>query len=445
MKNFLKNALTATLTAAAGGAAGIGYSTYEYEQERNAREAAVQKVSDDLTEERGHVTQLVKDLATEREARTGLGQELAQSREVAVGLESMLNELQSELNLRDGEVEELRVALQSLDHEVNPQRLIDAIRKVRSSLVRVGPGDATSSGFFISNCDYIVTSAHVTEAEREGHTDKEGAVLITLNTNNRTEEPITFYADLVRLNGKEGLKGAESSFGGGSDIAILRVPPNVKKNLPDWVRPVEFRDISQEPLRDGEGVFLAGHPFIMANSIAVGRVSNSERHFDMRRYQEGHAPDPLYPVVQVDAQMNPGNSGGISADFNGRLIGISFFGFGHGSGVHHARHVLNLKAYLAECGICDTVSGGEKEILKRWHAEWDVLQEREHIAQEAAKKAKEKAPEKVEPQESIIEIEVLPPPVPPAQNSEDGKNDAVPSLTQRFLQFLRSLSSQRER
>lgn len=349
--NVLKN--TAFAVGALGAVVGIGYNAHQSISERQDREAVVSRLDSELAAERERIALVLADLEEQR-----------QEGEI---LESIVQCLGREVS--------------RLGEEVSPERLMAAIERVRSSLVAVGPG-GYASGFFINDCEYIVTNAHVSGGMRQRGMAGKG-YLVTLNLRGRAEEPFTFYAPLLQLNGKDGLENAESSHHGGSDVAILCVPPNVRSRLPEWVRSIELRDVSLDPLRDGERVIVAGNPFVLRNTVTAGILSNSERHFPV-------GPDPLYPVIQVDAEMNSGSSGGITADLDGRLIGISFYGFG--PGMHQARHVLNLKAYLAECDLLE-LSPGEQAILERWECEWEAMQERARKGAQGAKEEHQPLPE----------------------------------------------------
>lgn len=266
-----------------------------------------------------------------------------------------------------------------LDNELTVDELHNVIEQARCSLVAIGPINNPASGFFINDCHFIVTNHHVTDGLTQWGMAKNGQFPITLHSGNRGEEPFTFFATIEQAGGKgTPLQGASSSYQGGSDITILRVPEHVRAQLPSWVRSMELRDTGVNPIRSGEVAIVVGNPRGQRSSINVGRVSHGERHFDI-----GYdGPNPLYPVVQVDADMNSGNSGGMTVDSQGRLLGISFYGYG--PGLNHARHVLNLKAILKSYGLPVTISPQEQAMLDRWQREHAAIIARQEAARQEA-------------------------------------------------------------
>jgi serine protease DegQ len=70
-------------------------------------------------------------------------------------------------------------------------------------------------------------------------------------------------------------------------------------------------------LRVGSEVYVVGNPFGLAGSMSAGVVSGLHRTFQL---PNGGAQ--LKELIQVDAAVNPGNSGGPLLDRNGRVVGI---------------------------------------------------------------------------------------------------------------------------
>mgnify|MGYP001248720953 CR=1 FL=1 len=104
----------------------------------------------------------------------------------------------------------------------------------------------------------------------------------------------------------------------GSDLAVLRLVPRQPGQV---FAHCEFGD--SDRLLVGEQVFAMGNPFLLATdftpTVTFGIVSGTHR------YQAGSGNRMLvYPdCIQVDAPVNPGNSGGPLFDTRGTIVGIN--------------------------------------------------------------------------------------------------------------------------
>ena len=97
-----------------------------------------------------------------------------------------------------------------------------------------------------------------------------------------------------------------------SDLAVLQI------EVPDGVElnPVQVGDSSA--LKVGQLVAAIGNPFGQEFSITSGIVSAVGRTI-----RSGHSQFSIPEVIQTDASMNPGNSGGPLLDRMGRVIGVN--------------------------------------------------------------------------------------------------------------------------
>lgn len=103
-----------------------------------------------------------------------------------------------------------------------------------------------------------------------------------------------------------------------SDLAVLRARGPVPA-------PVELGEANG--LRVGQLVVALGNPLGLAGSVTAGIVSNLGRSLPTA---SGRVIDE---VIQTDAALNPGSSGGVLADGHGRMVGVNTAVAGVGLGL----------------------------------------------------------------------------------------------------------------
>jgi S1-C subfamily serine protease len=106
-----------------------------------------------------------------------------------------------------------------------------------------------------------------------------------------------------------------------SDLAVVRASGSELVAAP-------FGDAAR--LRVGQLVVAIGNPMGFAGSVTAGVVSALGRSLAAR---DGQASRLVENVIQTDAALNPGNSGGALADIRGRVVGINTAVAGVGLGL----------------------------------------------------------------------------------------------------------------
>ena len=107
-----------------------------------------------------------------------------------------------------------------------------------------------------------------------------------------------------------------------SDLAVVRATDGVPEGF------VELGNA--DDLRVGQLVVAIGNPLGLAGSVTAGVVSGLGRSLPTRA---GRAGRVIEDVIQTDAALNPGNSGGALADSTATVIGINTAVAGVGLGL----------------------------------------------------------------------------------------------------------------
>ena len=163
----------------------------------------------------------------------------------------------------------------------------------------------------------ILPSLVVVQTRSEGHSEEDGfgmgsGVVVNSDAEILTALHIVDGATEIQVTYADGTKTAATVAGEerASDIAVLT--PAV---LPDLILPGTIGNASA--MRIGDQVFAVGNPLGLAASMSAGVVSGFERDF-----KPVGRDQPIEGLIQFDAAVNPGSSGGPLLDRRGQIVGI---------------------------------------------------------------------------------------------------------------------------
>jgi S1-C subfamily serine protease len=213
---------------------------------------------------------------------------------------------------RDPVPEELRTYAQGRD---SPQDMIKGVatvlidRGIRLERGRGVPDRVLGSAFFVDSSGLLITNYHVIASEVDP--TYEGYSKMTIRMGDSTSPRIP--ARVV---------GWDSAL----DLALIKAEIS-----PEYVFSVVDRVVPQV----GDSVLAIGSPGGLEKTVTMGIVSALSRRF----LQIGD-------VIQIDAAVNHGNSGGPVVDTSGRLVGIVFAGIEQYTGLNFAVPAERLAAAL---------------------------------------------------------------------------------------------------
>jgi len=172
--------------------------------------------------------------------------------------------------------------------EPTPLLSVAVYEHVAPSVVQVvargsGKDPNTGAGVIVDDMANILTSLHIIEGSND----------VKVTFNDGTVSPVEIVARLPDR-----------------DIAVLRALAP-----PDQFQPATLGNPGR--LSIGDHAFVIGHPFGLTGSYSTGVISGLNRSMTAPGL-----PQPITGLIQFDAAVNPGSSGGPLVDANGDVVGI---------------------------------------------------------------------------------------------------------------------------
>jgi S1-C subfamily serine protease len=145
------------------------------------------------------------------------------------------------------------------------------------------PTEGAGSGSILDKSGHILTNYHVVEGARQ--------VAVTL-FDGKSYDARFLGADPI------------------NDVAVIKIEAPA-----DVLHPVVFGDSNR--LKVGMRVFAIGNPFGLERTLTTGIISSLNRSLQV------HESRTIKQIIQIDAAINPGSSGGPLLDSHSRLIGMN--------------------------------------------------------------------------------------------------------------------------
>lgn len=208
-----------------------------------------------------------------------------------------------------------QVTLEQLAAPEDAMSIPDIVTKLSPSVVGIScitdQGQVSGTGIVLNEKGYVVTNAHVVEGasavsivltdstsqdeESSDDSSKTVAEQILEDQNGGEKDDSTIVAEIVGMDTQ-------------TDLAVLKVED-------DGLVPAEFGTSSD--IMVGELAIVIGNPlgFDLANTVTSGIISATDRKLTIE--------DRTMNLIQTDASINSGNSGGPLINAYGQVIGIT--------------------------------------------------------------------------------------------------------------------------
>jgi S1-C subfamily serine protease len=202
-----------------------------------------------------------------------------------LNIQNQLEEMEASIVEQSSEIQDLQNQIEILD-TINQTGLIPwstIYNQLKDSVVLIQTNLGLGSGFVYDIEGRIVTNHHVIEDA--------STIQVTFLDGNVTSASVVGM-DIY------------------SDIAVIKVDPEVTT-----LQPVVLGASSD--LTVGDPVAAMGNPFGLSDTLTAGIVSSVERTL------EAAGNYVIIDIIQIDAAVNPGNSGGPLVNLHGQVVGVN--------------------------------------------------------------------------------------------------------------------------
>lgn len=200
--------------------------------------------------------------------------------------------IQNQLEIMETSIAEQSTEIHNLKNQLEIIEVIDQTslmpwptiyNQLKDSVVLIQTDLGLGSGFMYDSKGHIVTNHHVIQGAN--------TIQVTFLDGNITS------ATLVGMDIY-------------SDLAVIKVDPDITT-----LHPVVLG--SSSDLIVGEPVAAMGNPYGLSDTLTVGIISSLERTL------EASGGYVIIDVIQIDAAVNPGNSGGPLVNVKGQVVGVN--------------------------------------------------------------------------------------------------------------------------
>jgi S1-C subfamily serine protease len=195
-------------------------------------------------------------------------------------------------------------------HQLTPG---DVSQTIASALASQTPGPAFSQVVYDAiRPSLVLVQTTTTDANGTAGQELGSGVVVDASGEILTALHVVADAKTIEVTFADGSKSSASISvrETASDIAVLQ-----PATLPAGVGPATLGN--PRGMQVGSDAYIVGNPFGLYGSLSAGVVSGLGRSF-----QEPNSNQVITGLIQVDAAVNPGNSGGPLLNRNGEVVGI---------------------------------------------------------------------------------------------------------------------------